>query len=241
MTCAIRTSLAAWSGALCIAGLVHGAALADDTGWGGAYVGVHVGDLIQGGKLTLSPIGDTPPDAALNPGLGGSNAFGGVLAGYNMESGSTVYGVEGDIGFGDAKSVVLSDKASVPMDIWYAGNTLEQKIDGHVRLRAGVTDGPLLFFAAGGLAITSAKLQVDGYCPPFLYTGEASKTLVGGSIGAGVEYEISDRFTARAEYLFDFYGHATLAPSVDQPGGNWQNRELNLKASTFRVALNYRL
>jgi outer membrane immunogenic protein len=235
--------LALCAGALCFAGFSTNAALAQDpdTGWGGPYVGVHLGDLAPGGNLKLSPIGDSPPDTALNPSLGGSNIFGGLLAGYNIDAGSAVYGVEGDVGFGDAKSVVLSDKASVPMNVWYAANTLEQKINGHVRLRAGLTDGPVFGYVAGGLAIASTKLQVDGFCPPALYTGEASKTLIGGTIGAGVEYKISDALSVRAEYLFDIYGHATLSPSVDQPEGNWQDRELDLNTNTFRVAVDYRL
>ncbi len=132
----------------------------------------------------------TPPDYSLDPHFSATNVIGGALVGYNYQMGATVVGLEGDIGFTNGKSSVTSAKAAVPLDVWYAANNLEQDINGHVRARVGWTVGRLMMFAAGGVAITDSKLNVVGYCPPDIYYGKASQTLVGFSIGAGVEYAL---------------------------------------------------
>ena len=58
--------------------------------WNGIYVGVSAAALAQAGDLTLSPVGDTPPDIALNPNLGGTSFFGGLYAGYNHAFGPVI-------------------------------------------------------------------------------------------------------------------------------------------------------
>ena len=208
--------------------------------WTGFYAGVHAGALNQAGSLALAPSGDTPPDAALNPKLGGASFNGGLLVGYNRQIASNlVAGVEGDVGFADAKSTVVNAKADVPMSVWYADNNLSEKINGHVRGRLGWASGPLLVYGAAGVALSDSKINVIGYCPPDIYTTSGAHTLVGYSIGAGAEYALSKNVILRSEYIYDNYGH--LAMDVGSgPPNYWQDRELNLETHTFRAAVSYK-
>lgn len=208
--------------------------------WTGFYVGVHAGALSQGGSLSLAPSGDTPPDAALNPKLGGTSFRGGLLAGYDRQiTPNAVLGVEGDIGFGDAKSTVVNAKADVPMSVWYADNNLSEKVNGHVRARLGWATGPVLLYGAAGVAISDSKINVIGYCPPDIYTTRGSRTLVGYSLGAGAEYALSKTVSVRSEYIYDNYGHQSVDVGSGPPN-YWQDRELKLETHTFRVAVSYR-
>ena len=174
--------------------------------WTGAYVGGHLAGLMQGGSLSLAPYGDSPADAAINPKLGGSSAIGGILLGYTYQLGMLALGLEGDVGWMNTNTTVFSAKSTVPMGIWYASNQLKQDINGHVRGRIGYTSGPFLPFVSGGLAITSAKLQVLGYCPPPpgpIFSGEASQTLTGWSVGVGADYALKEHLPIRFEYIYD--------------------------------------
>ena len=209
--------------------------------WTGAYIGGHVGGLFQSGNLSLAPYGDTPVHVALNPKLGGSSAIGGLLLGFNDQIGQYVIGVEGDVGWMKASSTVLSAATSIPLDVWYASNKLTQDVNGHLRGRVGYAPGPFLLFVSGGLAITSAKLNTDGYFISLLpnIISSDSKTLFGWTVGFGAEYAIRENIPVRFEYFYDQYNSSTMTPSPT-PGTNWQNRQLSLDNNTFRVSIAYK-
>ncbi|MCX7106310.1 MAG: hypothetical protein NTV66_01875 [Methylococcales bacterium] len=162
--------------------------------WTGAYVGAHVGGLMQAGDLTLNPYPGPPPyHVAWNSNLNGSSAIGGLLLGYTHQINWLALGLEGDVGWMNASSNVTSGSAARTNIDGYTSNKLSQDINGHVRGRIGYASGPMLVFVAGGLAVTSTKLNLEGYYPSDgAITEEASQTLVGGSIGGGAEYAIKN-------------------------------------------------
>ena len=207
--------------------------------WTGFYVGLHGGGMYQGGDLNLASTGDTPLDAALNPHLGGTSFIGGALLGYNYQMGATVIGLEGDIGFGNAHSTVVSAKSNVALDVWYADNKLVEHINGHVRSRLGWANGPLLVYGAVGLALSDGKVDVVGYCPPDIYYAHGSHQLIGLSLGAGVEYALTNNIILRGEYMYDDYGHRSVDVGSGPPN-YWQNREVKLQNQTVRLAVSYK-
>lgn len=207
--------------------------------WTGLYLGVQGGELFQGGDLNLAGKGDTPPDKAVNPDLSGNSLFGGFLAGYNYQMGAAVLGVEADIGFGNAQSKVVSAKASLPMEVWHADNEFSQTMDGHVRARLGYAAGPVLLFAAAGLALSNGDLNVDGHCFSQTYRTSSSQTLAGWSVGGGIEYAATEHVLVRAEYLYDDYGNQKLDLNGGPPN-YWQDREVNLHSQTVRAAVSYK-
>ena len=173
--------------ALCVV-MLSGTAIADNPSitnapskefsWTGAYVGAHVGGLMQGGDLTLNPYPGPPPyHVAWNSNLNGSSAIGGLLLGYTHQINWLALGLEGDVGWMNASSNVTSGSATRTNVDGYTSNKLSQDINGHVRGRIGYASGPMLVFVAGGLAVTSTKLNLDGYYPSTpVSTGEASQT-----------------------------------------------------------------
>ncbi len=156
------------------------------TDWSGFYVGV-----AASARRTASTTGLTAANYALTTqGLGGAgntvtqtnttvaavkakaiNAFGGGLfTGYNIQSGSFVYGVEADANYtldrtnasalgGRNISGAYADTASTNDTLSATGAlavTSKSRLnwDGSMRLRAGVLAAPsLLVFATGGLAV----------------------------------------------------------------------------------------
>jgi len=109
---------------------------------------------------------------------------GGGLAGFNYQTCSVVLGLEGDIGF----SPDIDGSLGIP------GVDVDIEPNGHIRGRLGFDmDGVWMPFIAGGLAIADADVLDD------------SKIHFGFSIGAGLDYRITDNLVGRVEYLFDSY------------------------------------
>jgi outer membrane immunogenic protein len=115
-------------------------------------------------------------------------AGGGIYAGYNKQDGQIVYGAETDVNFSG-------------IDKTYNGVKSEQGINGSLRARIGYDLSPAMVYATGGLAATNLETK-DA-------TSSDDKTLLGLTLGAGVETKITDTITARTEYRFTNYQSQT--------------------------------
>lgn len=142
--------------------------------WAGAYAGANL--TYQKGENDVT--GNANSD-----GLGGS-----AFAGYNLQNGQLVYGVEGDIGYSGVDSA-------------RGRYTAEQGVNGSVRGRVGVDLNPVLVYGTGGVAIGNTKVLDQ--------TSSDKQTGIGWTAGAGVEGFVTDRITARAEYRYTDYGRET--------------------------------
>ena len=126
--------------------------------------------------------------------------FVGGLAGYNLQHGRWVYGIEADYGFSNARGSVSCPSA------FNFTCTSEADHLASVAGRVGFTWDRALFYAKGGWAgadITMTAKQNAGV--PFLpsntpINGE-TKWMNGWTIGAGVEFAIADRWSVKAEYM----------------------------------------
>ena len=111
-----------------------------------------------------------------------SGFAGGIQGGYNYQAGGPiVLGIEADIQFSDANDRFASYKFSNP---WF----------GTVRGRLGYAMNNLLVYATGGLAF--GKLRLDAP------NGSQSATNTGFTIGAGVEVDVYQNWTAKVEYIY---------------------------------------
>ena len=160
--------------------------------WSGFYAGAFVGGL--DGSFTTSEASRASGDS-----------FGftsGVLAGYAFQSGSLVYGVEGDIG-----SNSFSKKFNAQPGL--VGNEIDSVYELHARARLGYDLGNYLPFIAGGAAF-DRLYQYQTY--PGDFDG-AARNRVGWTIGAGVDAKISLPILGptilRAEYLYEGLPDAT--------------------------------
>lgn len=161
-------ALAAASGAAQSAELLPRLSPARGYSWQGPYVGANLG--YQWGTTTNNP---TQP----------SGVAGGLQAGYNIQSGPLVFGVETDLQLSGAEDRFAPWKFNNP---WF----------GTLRGRAGYAMNTILFYGTVGLAYgtLSARNTVTG--------AAQSTTDLGWAVGGGVEIGLAGNWTARGEYLY---------------------------------------
>lgn len=172
--------------------------------WTGFYLGAHAGYSLTKPRyteeVTSGICGGVPGECNINPNVDGF-AFG-SYAGFNRQSGALVYGVEADISFG---SVNAGADVSAPITSNYY-SAFTQRWSGNVRTRVGYSFGSALLYVAGGVAFANIKDDdvVVGW-------NSASNTHVGWTIGAGVDYALSQNWIGRGEYLYSDFGRKGYA------------------------------
>ncbi|WP_421851998.1 outer membrane protein [Oricola sp.] len=111
---------------------------------------------------------------------------GGAFAGYNLQDGRIVYGVEGDIGYSDADGTLGGGPVAA-----------SQTVFGSVRGRVGYALDPVLLYGTAGLAVTGAEVT-DGAVTD-------SNTHVGWTVGAGADALLTENIFGRLEYRYTDY------------------------------------
>lgn len=172
----------------------------------------------------------------------------GVQAGYNWQSSNWVFGLEADI----SKLDVSGSSQQFPgIDPGKGADLATSRYDwlGTARGRVGVTQGPALIYATGGLAygrVYHEYLQgFTGAGNPAFRMGE-NKT--GWTLGGGAEFALSQHWSLKAEYLYVNLGDSHLDISgvlfagnggfAGAPGTTFQHFNNNL--NIVRVGANYR-
>lgn len=179
------------------ADLVPGVNTVGGYSWQGPYVGVNLG--YQWGRTSNNP---TDP----------SGVAGGFQAGYNVQRGQFVYGVEGDIQASGADDRFAPWQFSNP---WF----------GTFRGRAGYAFGSMLFYGTVGLSY--GRLTGEN-----VLTGMTQSTTgIGWTAGAGVEVALMRNWSAKAEYLYVDLGERAYSLTGTRNG---------LESSLLRFGVNYR-
>lgn len=147
--------------------------------WEGGYAGISLGYGFSGDTDVGGPEVETD-------GFVG-NAFGG----WNWQSGSFVYGIEGDIGYNG-------------MEGDNAGVDVEHGIDGSLRARLGVaaTENVLVYATAGG---AGSRVEVDAGVD-----GSDDATLWGWTAGVGTDVKFTEQAFGRLEYRYTDLGDETF-------------------------------
>jgi opacity protein-like surface antigen/outer membrane receptor protein involved in Fe transport len=196
--------------------------------WTGGYVGVHFGGVFTKEDVTVgAALFGTPMTAPTNP----SGALGGVQAGYNYQfQPNLMAGIEAELSWGSA-----TGKANPFNSINAGAVQSDQRWYDTLTGRLGYVDGPLLIYAKGGAAWMNARYMLNsqsGYVhptctntPDFPCNGVngtvfISNTRLGWTAGAGIEYLLSPRWSAKAEYSFLDFGSHTVATNVLVPGNS---------------------
>ena len=188
-------------------------------GWTGFYFGGSIGARYTDAKWVTSRlaninnpngplIGAAQPDSDQVD----SRSFNGALhTGYNWHAGSWVWGIEGDVGFARSSKSLAGFPGTAPTTVASDKLTAQAGNDGSLRLRAGVLLSPnTLWYATGGLAVQDAQLRAA--CPTTLgwctvaHNESVGKTLLGYTLGGGVETAISRHWLARIEYRYSDFG-----------------------------------
>lgn len=188
--------------------------------WTGGYIG------IQGGYAWGKSDADTDIDPEFTDidsldidDFDASGFIGGLHAGYLLQSDSFVYGIEGDIEYADMK-----DNVDIVYDVDGDGGEAEKSIDwlGSLRLRAGFAADRALFYATGGLAVGGVNLETDlsdDATGIGLSNDDDDKTKWGWTLGAGIEYAVSDAVSARVEYRYTDLGDTDVRVENDEGEG----------------------
>ena len=169
-----------------------------------------------------------------NLGSGAQGVIGGAHVGYNQQFDHWVLGLEGSVDGDDLdqecagpcsqhRGADAQQRASPAIGGTVTG-TVQSDIQGSVRARAGYAFGRFLPYATAGVAFgsfyTDAQLfgtDLDGVTN-FAASGAKSATRVGWTAGAGVEYAINNRWSARAEYRYSDFGHLAIATDPSAVG-----------------------
>jgi len=161
--------------------------------WTGIYVGAQAGYVW--GNSTYDGAGSEAGPPFISASVDPKGAFGGAYVGYNYQfDGNYVVGVEADANFANAKS----DHDAFPLDPDFLGSS-DLKWFGSARLRAGYAFDRFLPFVTGGVAFAkySGASSFNGN-----QASEISSTRVGWTLGAGLDYAVTDNLIARVEYRY---------------------------------------
>ena len=149
-----------------------------------------------------------------------SGAQVGGTAGYNMQFGSAVLGIEGDFDWSNLKgtSGALACPGCSTSDSWLST----------VRGRAGYAFGGVMPFVSGGLAAGDIRASAPGF-------GGASTTNPGWTVGGGIEIALPGNWTAKAEYLHVDLGHLNCGVNC----GVGPTNNVSLHDDVVRAGINY--
>ncbi|WP_134500938.1 outer membrane protein [Microvirga pakistanensis] len=199
--------------------------------WTGFYVGGQVG-YAWGESDTGLFVGTTPVVFTTSDDSDLDGFVGGVHAGYNVQFGSFVVGVEADIEAAGIDNDVTFTTANFSI-----ARSSEINFQGSLRARAGVAFDRALIYATGGLAFANFESSYEiSDALGVIGTDSFDETQWGWTLGAGVEYAFTNNLTARIEYRYtqfeEFSNTSTvLADAV---------AEEDLDFHTVRVGVSYK-
>jgi outer membrane immunogenic protein len=188
--------------------------------WDGAFIGAFVGagwglaDHTAAGGVGPLPVGGNDVDL--------SGWLLGVDVGFNATVGSgIVLGVVGDIAWSNISGEIdgtLFDGTTHTID-WM----------GSLRGRVGFDGGAFLPYLTGGLAFAHAERD----SPLGPQPNVADATHIGWTVGAGVEFAVSEELSIDLLYRYSDYG----AQTYDFPSGT--DPEIDLTAHTIQAGLHW--
>lgn len=191
--------------ALAFAVRAHAEPPAPAYSWTGFYIGAHAG-YYDGQPQYTEEGQDSNRGHDRNPHVDGF--IGGLYTGFNYQLDPVVLGAEADGGAGWLRQQDHKDVDSHDMNDYTA---FETNWNAHFRGRVGFTPGRFcdlldhtLFYAAGGLALTSTTVDDTDHD-----YGRDRRTWTGWTVGGGIEQAITEHIVIRAEYLYDNFGSKT--------------------------------
>lgn len=156
---------------------------------------------------------------------GSTNGSGGVIggtAGLNWQTGHAVFGLEGDIDWSNVKGTTTS--AACP-----AGCTTQNDWLATVRGRAGYAFDRFMPYVTGGLAVGDVKASTPGLAG-------ANQTATGWTAGGGLEFALTNNWSAKAEYLHVDLGNMNCGFNC----GTTPNNNVSMREDLVRGGLNFK-
>jgi outer membrane immunogenic protein len=217
--------------------------------WDGFYLGVNVGYGWGENQWTSQGILELPGATTSNFNPSTNHVLGGVQAGANYQFGTWVAGIEADV-------MALGAKESASGNIFVGGvvvpgitTTATTDVDWLALFtgRLGWAWDRALLYVKGGVAAGQTKDNFSLFAPgapgAFIDFGTKTNVLVGGTIGAGIEYAFAPHWTAKIEYNWVDLGSNTENFNIvtGGVGGTLTSREeIEHKISILKFGANYK-
>lgn len=215
--------------------------------WTGCYVGGHVGGIRNDSELSAYPSGSyaaaTVAAGTYSYDVDGTSFTGGGQYGCNYQTGSLVFGLDSSFSWAGIDETVNATHAAVPALVAYSETTTQQ-VDWYStsRARLGWAHDRWMIFVAGGLATGRVESTYNSpLAGGVAYSASQSKTRYGWTLGAGLEYALSENWFVRGEYLYVDLGKYsyTSLPSAGAPTLTWDTA-VDTRFHVARIALSYR-
>jgi outer membrane immunogenic protein len=228
--------------------------------WTGFYIGLNAGGIISSGSRSVTlydPIAGDFLNSSFPGGIGnGKSGFlGGGQAGYNWQTGAFVLGIVTDFD-GTSLSKNFSFSSAPYTGFPFTGDTLnvnaKASLDwlGTTRAKLGFVvtpDNRLMIYGTGGVAYGGGSSHFNLYdsANNFYWSGSPSSTRVGWTIGAGVEYALTNNVTIGAEYLYADLGSTKILANPNSLAAlafpnTYARAKFDYNASIFRALVNYK-
>jgi outer membrane immunogenic protein len=162
--------------------------------WSGFYIGGHIGGGFENSSWT-------DPVTGTNDTFNNSGFLGGAQVGVNTQFNWLVLGLEGDFSWTSAIKGTGTDSLGDSI-------TTSPQWTSTVTGRIGAAFDRLLVYGKGGVAFAEDK---NTFTPVGGATVTDTMTRVGWTAGAGLEYALTDNWSARAEYDYLGFGSKQLS------------------------------
>jgi outer membrane immunogenic protein len=221
--------------------------------WTGFYIGGNLGygaNTTDGGPGCIDNNGvSNGPNCQIVPGgqVNASGVFGGGQFGYNWQFGQYVWGLETDF---QGSGIRGSTTVAGPFSFFGGGQALppgsfsaseDLQWFGTSRIRFGYAGiDHVLLYATGGAAYGAASLSSNLNAPNVgsSYPSSASVTKAGWAAGGGIEYAITNNWSAKLEGLYFDLGNATTSDLG--AFGFTRSKEFDLQYALVRLGINYK-
>lgn len=194
----------------------------DYNDWDGFYSGLSLGQRIQVSDWKQTGLYDTEggylADTNISHSSRDGTGYASIYGGYNWHlNDRVVAGLELSVGYADNES---KSRLYLPGNLFISGQplptsaetSLASSWDAKLRGRLGYLVAPnTLLYGAAGLAVTQLKATTTCKGPVGLMCfgpdrkETTSKTLLGWTVGLGIESALSRQITARVEYQYTAY------------------------------------
>ena len=174
----------------------------------------------------------------------GSGFTGGVQVGCNWQGAGSplVLGVEADFNGSSLKESATVAFAINPVSGFTAhteNNTKDVTCFSTFRGRLGYAADRWLVYATGGLAVAHINSSLNLLFLGGSYIGSDSRTRTGYTVGGGLEYAFTNKWSAKFEYLYlDFGTYTFSSPNTAIPIA-WAT-DVRASEHIARLGLNYK-
>lgn len=205
--------------------------------WTGFYAGGQIGGTWADTDVNAKGRDDVPGFAGFGKSFSPdpSGFMGGLYAGYNFDLGNNiVLGAETDWVWADMDDSSKSTYLAGTADEFTVKGKTKEKWAGATRARIGYAADRWMPYFAAGVAYAKVDSSVSFSDAEGTYSkASGDKTMTGYTLGAGVDYAMTDNVILRAEYRYSDFG--------DKDFGNDQFKyNVDYKTNDVRVGVAYK-